>query len=132
VATSRILYRDAQFNPLGSTDPGLEYAVYQGTPVPLPASVKRGDTAVDVIHTLYTDSTKQTATGQRVYSWAIEADTPVTAFANFITREYDTKNLLVLTLQARFRIDVTGKMELVTYDVQSVAAVPGHWLYTAQ
>jgi hypothetical protein len=131
VATSRVLYRDAQFNTLGSTDPGLEYAVYQGTPAPLPTSAKRGDTAVEVVHTLYEDSSKTVATGQRVYSWAVEADTGITAIANFITRDYDSKNLLVLTQQARFRIDASGKLDLVTFDVQSVAAKPGHWLYTA-
>jgi hypothetical protein len=110
---------------------GFDDAEIEGVKATLSMVLVCGDTAVEVVHTLYKDSSKTTPVGQRVYSWAVEADTGITAIVNFITRDFDSKNLLVLTQQARFRIDASGKLDMVTFDVQSVAAKPGHWLYTA-
>ncbi|MFZ2989830.1 hypothetical protein [Ideonella sp.] len=121
-------YADAKFNPLGSLTPSLEYAVYNTAPVALPDTVKAGDTAIWATHKVYADSSKKTVTGERVFSWVIEAEANDTVVANFIVRDYDTKKVLLLTEQTRYRLGAEASIELLSIDQQTAT---NHLLYTA-
>lgn len=131
VVTTLNRYFDAQFNPLGSYAPGVEYAVTTGAVSTLPATVRVGDNAIQATHQLYTDSTKKTASGQRVYSWVVEAEGTNSVIVNFITRRYDTKLALVVTEQYRYRLTDSGAMTLSGIDVQYADASLAHYVYVA-
>jgi hypothetical protein len=121
---------DADYTPVGVTVTGAEYARFVAAPAALPASVKVGDGADIVTFTTYVDSNKLVATGKRVYSYAIEADSATTVIANFIVKTYDTTDRLLLTQQTRYRMAEDGTLTLLTIDVQYSASSTVHLLYT--
>ena len=124
-------YYDTNYNPLGGSILGVEYAVYQAPlPLPLPTSVSVGNTGVLGTATLYTDSTKTTTTGSRIMSWAIESGTTTTAVVNFISKKYDMSSQLLVTSQARYSINASGTLTLISIDVQYSTTSTNHFLYT--
>jgi hypothetical protein len=122
-------YYDANYSPLGSTTPGVDYAKYVTAPAALPLFVKVGDTAAFATFTVYSDSAKATVTGQRVLSYVIEADTTTTAVANLITKAYNASGQLLTTQQARYRIAADGSLTVISIDVQYSTTSTNHLLY---
>jgi hypothetical protein len=112
-------YYDTNYTPLGSSTPGSEYAKVVTVPPPLPASVKVGDTGVYATFTVYTDSTKTTVTGSRVFSYAVEPGMSNTAIVNVIAKDYDTANQLLFTQQSRYRMAADGTLTSTSIDAQS-------------
>lgn len=124
-------YYDANYTPIGTSVLALEYAKFLTAPTVLSASARVGDTAVYATLTTYTDSTKSTTTGQRVLSYAIEADTANTVIVDFTTKTYDTTPQLLLTQQTRYRVAVDGTLTLLSIDIQySGTSGTAHLLYT--
>lgn len=116
--TRSTTYYDGNFSPLGSSTPGEEYERLQTAPVPLPATVRVGDTAQIGTLTLYADSTKSTVTGSRALSYVVEVDSTTSAIVNLIVREYDTSNRLLYTQQTRYRITSDGVLSPVSIGIQ--------------
>lgn len=110
-------YVDASYTPIGSVSDGEEYGRISGTPTPLPASVKVGDSGSIGTLQLYTDSSKTTATGTRVLSYVIEADTGSSAIVNIVGRDYDLNGQLLSTQQSRYRILTDGTITPVSIDI---------------
>jgi hypothetical protein len=129
-AISGTAYYDANYSPLGSSIPGVEYSKFLTPPPVLPASVKVGDTAVYSTQTTYTDSSKTVISGQHVLSYVIEADTANTAIANFITKTYNASSQLLSTQQSRYRITTSGAVTVVSIDVQYSTTSTTHLIYT--
>lgn len=123
-------YYDTNYSPLGSVNPGVDYAKYLTAPPALPASVAAGDTAAFATLIVYSDSTKTTVTGQRVVSYVIEADTSTTVIANVITKGYNTSSQLLYTQQSRYRVAANGTLTVVSIDVQYSTPSTNHLLYT--
>lgn len=123
-------YFDANYASLGTSVSGVEYSTITTVPMPLPTSVKVGDSAVYATLTTYADSTKAVLTGQRVLNFVIEADTASTAIANLVAKTYGTSNQLLLTQQIRYRMVADGTLTLVTIDVQYAGTSTAHLLYT--
>ena len=122
-------YYDASYTPIGTSVTGVEYSRFATAPTALPASVKVGDSAAYAILTTYMDSTKSIATGQRVFSYLIEADTAATVAVDLVTKTYDSSNRLLLTQQTRYRMVADGTLTLVSIDVQYSATSTVHLLY---
>jgi hypothetical protein len=129
-AVSSTVYLDANFSPLGSSTPGVDYTKYASAPPSLPASAKVGDTAVFSTLTVYADSTKATVTGQRVLSYVIESDAATTAIANLITKNCNASGQLRSTQQARYRIAADGSLTVISIDVQFSTTSTNHLVYT--
>jgi hypothetical protein len=127
-----LTYYDANGVPIGQSINGGDYAKYETLPLALPASVKVGDTADVVALATYTDSTKATQTGRRVYSYLIEPDTATTAIANISIRTYNTTAQLLSTQQSRYRMLADGTLKLVSIDVQFRLTSNTHLVYTAR
>lgn len=125
-------YYDTNYTSLGSSVAGAEYSKYLTPPNPLPATVRVGDTGVYGTVTIYTDSTKSVSTGQRAQSYVIEADTPTTAIANFISKSYNSIGQLTSTQQSRYRIAGDGSLTTVSIDVQYSLTSTNHLVYTKQ
>lgn len=124
-----LTYYDSNYNPLGFS--GMDYAVLQTPlPSPLPTSVSVGNTGVFGTLTVYTDSTKTTSTGTRIFSWAIESGTTTTAVVNFIGKEYNTSSQLLSTQQTRYSIDASGTLTLISIDVQRSTTSTNHLVFT--
>jgi len=134
IASTSIGYYDSNYNPLGYSASGEEYAVFPTTPTPLPTSVKVGDNAIYGTTTIYTDNTKQTQTGERTLSYVIEADgsSSSSVIANLITKEYNTANQLLYTEQDRYRLAANGTVSPVSKDMQYSATSSIHFLLTAK
>ena len=117
---------------LGSTVQGLEYSKFSAPPSPLPASVTVGANGSLATLTTYTDSSKATATGQRVVSYAVEADTADTVILNIVTKTYDNAATpeLLLTQQNRYRLASDGSLTLILIDVQYGGTGGAHLVYT--
>lgn len=127
-----LTYYDGNFVPIGQSITGGEYSRYEALPRALPASAKVGDTADLVALATYSDSTKTTSTGRRVYSYLIEPDTATTAIANITIRTYNTSAQLLATQQSRYRMAAEGTLRLVSIDVQFSTTSTAHLLYTAR
>ncbi len=123
-------YYNAGGVPIGLTIVGGEYSKFASAASEFPATVKVGDSAVLSTQTTYADSTQLVATGQRVVSYAIEADTGATVIANVITRTYDLGGQLLGTQQSRFRVAENGALTLLSIDVQFSTTSTIHLLYT--
>lgn len=124
-------YYDANYTPIGTLIPSLEYSKFSTAPSALPSAAAVGDTADYATLTTYTDSTKATTTGRRVLSYVIEADTATTVIVNFIVRTYDTTPQLQLTQQTRYRMAANGTLSLVTIDIQYSGSLgTAHLVYT--
>lgn len=130
-ATSTVYY-DSNYNMLGHSTPGVEYAKFPTAPATLPTSVKVGDTAVYGTETVYTDSSKQTIKGQRTLSYVVEADGPSTAILNLITRDVNASNQLLFTQQTKYRISADGTLAAVTVDIQYSTTSTNHFVFTAK
>jgi len=124
-------YYDANYVPIGQSITGGEYSKYEALPAALPASVKVGDAGDIVALTTYSDSTKATITGRRVFSYVINADTPTTVFADIFIRTYNTSAQLLSTQQSRYRMAVNGSLTLASIDVQFSTTSTVHLVYTA-
>lgn len=123
-------YYNAGYVPIGLSIVGGEYSMFESPPSDLPATVKVGDTAVFATLVTYTDSTRLAATGKRVLSFAIEADTSTTAIANLMTRSYDLGNTLLSTEQSRYHMAENGTLTLASIDVQFSFTSTIHLLFT--
>jgi hypothetical protein len=123
-------YYNLSIVPIGLAIAGGEYAVFTAAPAVLPASVKVGDTAVVATMNSYADSTKLVPIGQRIVSYAIEADTSTTVIANVITRSYDQGGALLSTEQSRYRMAESGTLTRLTIDVQFSTTSQVHLLFT--
>lgn len=121
-------YYDANYNSVGASTGG-EYSVAL-TVLPLPTSVKVGDTAVYAAATTYSDSTKTTVTGRRELSYIVENDSSTTAFVTAINKRYNTSNQLLSTSQEKYRIAGDGTLTLLSTDVQLSTTSTTHLLYT--
>jgi hypothetical protein len=121
---------DANLVPLGASVPDVEYSVLLKVPAPLPTSVKVGDAGEYATLATYTDSSKAVATGQRVFSFVVEADTANTAIVNLTMKSYDAATQLLFTQQSRHRIAADGSLTLVSIDVQFSTTSGNHQLYT--
>lgn len=132
-AVTAVSYIDSNYNPLGSSIAGTEYAKFLTVPSPLPTSVKIGDTAIYGTEAVYTDSSKQTSKGQRTFSYVVEQDgtSTTTAIVNLITKDTNTSNQLLVTAQSRARITADGTITPVTIDVQYSTTSTNHFIYTA-
>ncbi len=129
-AVSGTIYFDTNYTPLGSSIPGTEYVKFATLPPVIPASVKVGDTAVYATLNTYTNSTKTTATGQRLLSYVIEADTSNTVIANLISKGYNSANQLLFTQQGRYRVAADGTLTIISIDVQYSTTSTNHLVYT--
>lgn len=129
-AVSGTSYFDTNYTPLGSSVPGTEYVKFATLPPAIPASVKVGDTAVYATFNTYTDSAKATATGQRLLSYVIEADTSNTVIANLITKGYNSATQLLFTQQSRYRVAADGTLTIISIDVQYSTTSTNHILFT--
>jgi len=110
-------YYDGSYSPIGASFPGMVYQKFIALPSGIPATAKVGDSSDYVTQIRYSDSTKTAVMGRTVQSYVVEADsTAQTAVANLITKEYDPSGALVLTQQARYRIDALGAAVLLTID----------------
>ena len=130
-AITALNYYDSNYNPLGFSTVGMDYAVFQTPlPSPLPTSVSVGNTGVFGTLTVYTDSTKTTSTGTRIISWAIESGTTTTAVVNVIGKGYNTSSQLLFTQQTRYSIDASGTLTLISIDVQDSTTSTNHLVFT--
>jgi hypothetical protein len=123
-------YYDTNLLLLGAATPGQEYAKVTGSAVALPAQVQVGDTGTLATLNLYTDNTKAVATGRRVLSFVVEAESVSTAVVNFTARTYNTSDQLLSTQQARYRIDANGTLKLLSIDLQNATTSTLHLVYT--
>jgi hypothetical protein len=110
----------------------IEYASWAAntTPSPLPTAAHVNDSGMLTTLTTYSDSTKATVTGQRAYTYTIEADTATTAILNIVAKTYDTTNTLQITQQSRYRVAADGSLTVLTIDVQYGGMSGAHLLYT--
>jgi FKBP-type peptidyl-prolyl cis-trans isomerase len=135
-ATSTVQYFNANLSAVGSEDPGYEYATFANTTSPLPVRVAVGDSGTYGTQTLYTSSTKQTASGRRDLTYAIEADAasskPASAIFNLTALTYDTANVLQQTRQSRYRIAADGSVTPISVDDQYSGGSTVHLLSKAQ
>ena len=127
--TSTTFY-DANYTPLGISNPGGDYEKFQTVPPPLPASVMVGNTASYGTLIVYTDSSKTVTTGTRVFSYVVEADTASTAIINLISRSFDNASQLLGTQQSRYRIAANGSLTIVSIDTQLSTTSTTHLLLT--
>jgi hypothetical protein len=136
LTSNTVTYFNANFTPLGSEDAGVEYAVFSTAASPLPVRVAVGDSGSYGVQTLYTDSTRKTASGRREFSYTIEADAasgkPASAIFNLAARTYDTGNVLQLTRQSRYRIAADGSVTPISVDDQYSGGSTVHLLSKAQ
>ena len=127
-------YYDSNYNLLGHLEVGYEYGTLLTAASPLPSSVKVGASgAYAAAETVYSDSSRQTLIGQRIFSYRIEADgdSSSSAIANLIEQKFDPANQLVFTQQSRYRMAADGKLAILSIDMLYSAANPVHLLYTA-
>jgi hypothetical protein len=115
---------------LGSVTTGQEYAKAASAAKALPAQVQVGDTGVVVTLNLYTDNTQAVATGRRVLSYSVEADSASTAVVNFVARTDNTSGQMTSMQQSRYRIDANGGLKVLSMDVQYATTSTLHFIYT--
>lgn len=116
-ASTSSSYYDTNYKPIGAVTPGTDYVVYT-TSSDLPTTVKVGDTAQFAEIDVYSSSTKQSKTGTRTQSYAVEADSNNTAIINLISKGYNASNQLLYTQQSRYRINSSGQLTAVSLDIQ--------------
>jgi hypothetical protein len=110
-------YSTSNYAPLGETNG--EYCVVQGIAT-IPTAVQVGDTAQVGTMVCYADINKATTLGTVRLSYIVEADTTSTAVLNLISKEYDNSNTLLLTDEARWRLDTLGNVTWVSETVKGV------------
>lgn len=132
IVSTVIQYYDSNYNALGHLNPGTEYGKYLSLPGPLPVSVKVGDSGTYGTETLYSDSSKTTVTGQDVDTYVVEPDgtSSTTAIVNLITKNFNPPNQLLSTTQARYRIDASGTLSVVSLDQQGGTTGSTHLIFT--
>lgn len=123
-------YYDANYLLLGAATPGKEYAKVTGTAVALPAQVQVGDAGTLATLNLYTDNTKAVATGRRVLGFVVEPESASTAVVNFTATTYNTSEQLLSTQQARYRMDASGALKLLSIDLQNATTSTLQLVYT--
>ncbi|OYU32384.1 MAG: hypothetical protein CFE39_03220 [Comamonadaceae bacterium PBBC2] len=123
-------FLDGNYVPVGASVDGQEYARYAAAPAALPASVKPGDGATVVTLNTFTNSTKLIATGRRTWAYLVEADSAAAVFVRFVQKSYNTADLLLATQQARYRLDKSGTLSLLSIDIQYGGTSQNHLLYT--
>lgn len=128
-ASTGTSYYDTNYKPIGSINPGTDYAVYTSA-TDLPTSVRVGDTAQFGSVDVYSSSTKQVKTGTRTLSYAVEADTGNTAIINLIAKGYNVANQLLYTQQTRYRINTSGQLTAVSVDIQYSTTSTSHMVWT--
>ena len=96
----------------------------QGTQQELPASVTVGSSANWYSTKSWTDSTKTTPIGTSTATWTILSGSGSNAVFQIVSQNFDTNNAPTLTTTARYSIDPTGTMKLLT--TRSVQTVVGY------
>jgi len=96
----------------------------QGTQQELPASVTVGSSANWYSTKSWTDSTKTTPIGTSTATWTILSGSGSNAVFQIVSQNFDTNNAPTLTTTARYSIDTTGTMKLLT--TRSVQTVVGY------
>ena len=127
--TGKTFYNNS-YVPIGQSIDGGDYSKFQAPPADLPAMVKVNDTGSIATLNTFTDSTATVATGKRVLSYEIKADTSTTVLTNIITRTYDAANNLLVTQTSSYRTAVNGSLALVLIDVQFSSTSTIHLIYT--
>ena len=130
VASTGSTYLDGNHVPVGFSVDGQEYARYAAAPAALPANVKPGDSATVVTLNTFTSSTKLVATGRRTWAYLVEADSASTVFVRFIQKSYNTADLLLATQQAKYRLDKSGALNLLSMDIQYSGTSQNRLVYT--
>ena len=123
-------FLDSNYLPLGSSVDGQEYTRFAAAPAALPASVKVGDAGTLVTLNTFTNSTKLVATGRRTWAYLVEADSATAVFVRFIQKSYNTADLLLATQRARYRLEKSGALSLLSIDIQYSGTSQNHLLYS--
>ena len=127
--TTTTRYFDSNYLPAGFVVQGSSYGVYSFTPN-IPAAAKVGDTAVFGNIDLYTDATKSSKSGYAQLSYTIEADTASTAIANLTERQFNAQNVLIVTVQNRYRVKADNSLALFSIDVQYANGSTVHLIFS--
>lgn len=111
-------YFDSEDALLGHVEPGTEYDVASGAQRSLPVAAKIGDTGVYAVQSRYSDSSKQSALGQRVQSYAVEADgnSRTSAILKLSAVHSTAAGLATLTRVTSYRIGSNGTLEQLAVD----------------
>jgi hypothetical protein len=110
-------YYDSNYVPLGLSVLGGKYEVWAAPPT-IPVAARVGDVGIFGTINKYNDSTKAVSAGRQDNSYVIEADTATSAIANFISKNYNTSNVLTSTEQDRYRVAADGSLTLISIDIQ--------------
>lgn len=123
-----LTFYNANYAPIGSSVVNSEYAKFESPPLDWPAAVKVGQSGT--IATLITFADRAlAATGKRIISYEIKADTATTAIANIITRSYDRAALLA-TETMSYRMAENGTLTPLLLDVQFSTTSTLRLIYT--
>jgi FKBP-type peptidyl-prolyl cis-trans isomerase FkpA len=111
-------YFDSADALLGHAEPGTEYGVASGSQRSLPVSAKVGDNGVYATQARYADSSKQSAIGQRVLSYAVEADgnSSTTAILKLSAVHTNTAGQATLTRATTYRVGSNGTLDQLAVD----------------
>jgi hypothetical protein len=129
IAQTSTTYYDSNYVERGFYSVGGNYGVFV-TPPAIPATVTVGMTGIIGSEALYTSSTKAVSSGRMDFSYAVEAETSTTAVINLISRNYNASNVLTATEQDRYRIDASGTLTPVVYDIQESNGSTTHLVLT--
>lgn len=123
-------YYDSSDALLGHAEPGAEYDVAYGSQRSLPVAAKVGDSGIYAVQSLYADSAKQGSPGQRVLSYAVEADgsSGTTAILKLTALHVSAANQVTLTRSTSYRVGTGGTLEQLSVDELYSSGV--HLLYT--
>lgn len=123
-------YFDSSDALLGHAEPGSEYDVAYGSQRSLPVAAKIGDSGIYAVQSRYADSGKQGSPGQRVLSYALEADgsSSTTAILKLTALHVSAANQVALTRVASYRVSASGTLEQLSVDETYASGI--HLLYT--
>jgi hypothetical protein len=112
-------YFDANLVPLATVDSSGKYGLYTTPPViPATVTVTSGGGAVPIgTLNLQVSKTDATSVGHSDWSYVIEADSATSVIANSIQKNYDKYGNSTLDSQLRYRLDVSGKLTVVSQDM---------------
>jgi hypothetical protein len=128
LASTKTVYYDSNYIPLGENTVDGDYGVYQ-TPPTVPPTALVGATGVVGTMTYYTDSSKSVSAGTQVTSYVMEADTASTAILNLVSKNYNVANVLTFTEQDRYRVTSTGAAVIISIDSQYANGSTTHLIF---
>ena len=127
--TTTTRYFDSSYMPVGFSVQGSSYGVYTSTPS-IPAAAKVGDKAAFGNVDIYTDASKTTKSGYAQLSYVIEAESASSAIANLIELQFDAKNVLIVTVNNRYRVKADNSLALLSIDVQYANGSTVHLIFS--